>query len=255
MTHRTLPPTLTLVGAFLLAPPAFAQPAPSVDELTRELATLKAGLEAVQKDLQDLRTMVQRIQAPRTSSQQGVVLDIGARPFRGDRTAKLTLVEVTDYQCPFCSRHVRDTYPQLDAEYIQTGKIKYVVLDLPLESIHKSAFKAAEAVRCAGDQGKYWEMHDRLFSSQQTLGNWSSHAEAVGIDVGPFQICLNAGTHAAEVRKDMAQAQAAGVTGTPGFFLAETDPTGTTVKTLRFLRGAQPLAAFKVHLEELLKAQ
>ena len=105
-------------------------------------------------------------------------------PSRGKADARVTIVEFTDYQCPFCSRYVRETYPQLDKEYVQTGKVKYVLRDLPLEAIHPLAMKAAEAAHCAGEQGKYWEMHDRLFANQTELArtDLAKHAQALGLD-------------------------------------------------------------------------
>lgn len=128
-------------------------------------------------------------------------------------------------------------------------------MDLPLESIHKLAFKAAEAANCAGEQGKYWEMHDRLFANQKTLEPWKAHAEAVGLDVPKFEGCLTAGKQAEEIRKDMAEVQKAGVTGTPLFFLAYTDPASSKVKTLVRLSGAQPFSAFKAQIDKLLAEQ
>jgi protein-disulfide isomerase len=125
-------------------------------------------------------------------------------------------------------------------------------MDLPLESIHKFAFKAAEAANCAGEQGKYWEMHDRLFANQKTLEPWKPHAEAIGLDVPKFEACLTAGKQAEEIRKDMAEAQKAGITGTPGFFLAYTEPNSTKVKTVARLTGAQPFSAFKAQIDKLL---
>ena len=127
-------------------------------------------------------------------------------------------------------------------------------MDLPLESIHKNAFRAAEAANCAGEQGKYWEMHDQLFANQKTLDSWSAHAEAVGLDAAQFDACLASGKHVPEIRGDMAQAQRAGVNGTPGFFLAMTEPGSTRVKSLKFLRGAQPFPAFKAEIDRLLEA-
>jgi protein-disulfide isomerase len=125
-------------------------------------------------------------------------------------------------------------------------------MDLPLESIHKFAFKAAEAANCAGEQGKYWEMHDRLFANQKTLEPWKPHAEAIGLDVPKFEACLTAGKQAEEIRKDMAEAQKAGINGTPGFFLAYTEPNSTKVKTVARLTGAQPFSAFKAQIDKLL---
>ncbi len=136
---------------------------------------------------------------------------------------------------------------------MDTGKIRYVLLDMPLESIHKLAFKAAEATHCAEDQGKFWEMHHRLFEQQKALEPWKAHAEALGLDVPRFEECMTAGRHAPAIRKDMAEAQKAGVTGTPAFLIAVTDPADKTkVKGLTTLKGAQPYDRFKVELEQAL---
>jgi len=125
-------------------------------------------------------------------------------------------------------------------------------MDLPLESIHRDAFRAAEAARCAEEQGKYWEMHARLFASQQTISQWNSHAEAVGLDVAKFQQCMDSGKQAAPIRADMAQARTAGITGTPAFFLAYTDPKSSKITTAVRLTGAQPFATFKAAIDKLL---
>jgi len=127
-----------------------------------------------------------------------------------------------------------------------------VFADFPLESIHKFAFKAAEATRCAGEQGKFWEMHDRLFANQTSLEPAKPHAEAIGLDVAKFEGCLSAGKYAEAIRKDVADGAKAGVSGTPLFFLAYTDPTSTKVKTVARLSGAQPYAAFKAQIDQLL---
>jgi protein-disulfide isomerase len=135
---------------------------------------------------------------------------------------------------------------------VETGKIKHVFLDFPLESIHKLAFKAAEAANCAGEQGKYWEMHDRLYENQRALEPWTPHAEAIGLDVAKFEQCLSSGRQAEEIRRDMAEAQKAGITGTPAFFLAYTDANSSKVKTVTTMKGAQPFAAFKAAIDKLL---
>ena len=207
-------------------------------------------METMQKDLQEIKALLQN--RMRVAPPQQAVLDLGNRPSRGETTAKLTLVEFLDYQCPYCGQFSRETMPQLDKEYIQTGKVRYVAMNLPLVGIHKSAFKAAEAADCAGEQGKFWEMHDRLFANQQIIDQWKSHAQAVGLDISEFEKCLDGGRQAAQIRSDIAEAQKAGLTGTPAFFLAYTDPKSTTIKTVTRLVGAQPYAAFKAAIEKRL---
>ena len=116
--------------------------------------------------------------------------------------------------------------------------------------------KAAEATHCAGDQGKYWEMHDRLFANQRELDRpgLSKQAEALGLDVAAFDQCVDTGKHTARIRKDMAKAQSLQVSGTPTFFLGVTDPNGLQVKGTR-MTGAQPYQAFKDAIERLLSSQ
>lgn len=222
----------------------------SMDELRKEIETLNENMKTMQKDVQEIKALLQS--RVRVGPPQSAVLDLDKRPSRGESTAKLTLVEFLDYQCPYCGQFSRETMPQIDKEYIQTGKIRYVVMNLPLEGIHKSAFKAAEAAACAGEQGKFWEMQDRLFTNQQTIDQWKSHAEAVGLDVSKFEECLDSGRQAAQVRSDIAEAQKAGLTGTPAFFFAYTDAKSTTIKTVTRLVGAQPYASFKAALDKQL---
>jgi len=145
----------------------------------------------------------------------------------------------------------------LEQEYVKTGKVKYVVRDFPLASIHNNAFKAAEAAHCAGEHGKYWEMHTRLFANQRALGldDLPSHAQALRLDMPGFQQCLKSGRYAGAIRQVMADGQQAGVTGTPTFFLGVTEPNDSQVKALRVLTGAQPYAAFQAAINSLLSEQ
>ena len=129
-----------------------------------------------------------------------------------------------------------------------------MTLDLPLERIHKLAFKAAEATHCAEEQGRFWEMHERLFQHQRALEPWSGHAEALGMDVAAFDACLSSGRHADAVRADMAVAREAGASGTPSFVLAKTDPGNPArVTGIAFIRGAQPFNSFKSQIDAALR--
>jgi protein-disulfide isomerase len=245
-----------LAPAFLvLAAPLFAQSGAEVDSMKKDIQSIKDSQQAIQKDLQEIKKLLAaRPQAPAGPADSvGVVIDVTGAPFKGDKNAKYTVVEFSEFQCPFCGRHVRDTYPQLDKEYIQPGKVKYVFLDFPLESIHKNAFKAAVAGNCAAEQGKFWEMHDRLFANQQQLepAQLTEHAKAVGLDASKFQQCLDGGKYDAEIRKDIAEGGKAGVTGTPTTVIGLTQPNGK-VKILKAIRGAQQFASFKSTLDELL---
>jgi protein-disulfide isomerase len=225
------------------------------DSLRKELEALRQGQEAMQKQLDEIKKLLETRAAPAGPNVKDVVFDLGDNPTKGSSDAPLTLIEFTDYQCPFCARWTSQTLPQLNDEYVKTGKVRLALLDLPLESIHKQAFKAAEASHCAEEQGKFWEMHDRLFEKHRELEPWNAHAEAVGLDAAKFEACLSSGKYAEAVRRDMAQAQRAGATGTPAFVLARTDGADKNkVKGITALKGAQAFNAFKAAIDEALGA-
>lgn len=256
MKPRTRPTALFVLFSTLLLPvPTLAQ---SRDELAQELAELSRGQQQIRRQLAEIKQLLEGRAAPPPAAPTGPdvagrVIDLGANPVKGARTASLTLVEFTDYQCPYCARHVRDTWPQLEREYVATGKLRYATLDLPLERIHKLAFKAAEATHCAEQQGKFWQMHDRLFAHPQALEPWTAHAEALGLDVAAFDACLQGDLYAAAVRRDMATAAKLGADGTPSFILARTDPNDPTkVLGIAFIEGAQPFASFEAAIDAAL---
>lgn len=174
-------------------------------------------------------------------------------PFIGKENAPVTVIEFTDYQCPFCSRHFEQTYKKIKENYIDTGKVKYVSRDFPL-GFHQFAQKASEASECAEDQGKFWEMHDLLFTNQQ---KWSSlpdaiptfkqYAKDLGLNTSTFDTCLTTDVHAAEVKKDQADGSASGIDGTPGFWIL--GPNGKTQK----ISGAYPYETFTAAIDGMLK--
>jgi protein-disulfide isomerase len=225
-----------------------AQEVPA-DDLRREIESLREILKEMQRDLQDIKDNM-----PRRGLRDPVnaLVDVSRHRFRGERTAPLTLVEFSDYQCPFCARHVRETSPSIEAEYVRTGRLKSVFVDLPLERQHPLAFKAAEAAACAGEGQKYWEMHDRLFAGQGQLEPWSAHAAALGLDVPAFEECLASGRHAASIRRGASEASRLAIGSTPYFLVGRTERDGSSVRVVATLQGARPFAAFKEILDRLL---
>jgi protein-disulfide isomerase len=144
---------------------------------------------------------------------------------------------------------------QIEKEYIDTGKVKHVFMDFPLP-MHANAQKAAEAAFCADDQGKYWEMHKALFAqgSALTPDALLKHAEAIGLDKAKFKECLDNGKRADAVKKQMAEGQKAGVTGTPAFLIGFIEPDGK-VKATKKISGAVPFANIKSVLDEMLSSK
>jgi protein-disulfide isomerase len=128
-----------------------------------------------------------------------------------------------------------------------------VFRDFPL-SFHQNALNAAMAASCAGDQGKYWEMHELIFANQKAMGkdDLLGHAEKLGLDMGKFKECLESGKYADEAKQDMADGQKAGVRGTPSFLIGYTDPKSKEITAVKFIKGAQPYSAIKQALDELL---
>ncbi len=167
---------------------------------------------------------------------------------KGNPDAPVTIVEFSDFQCPFCSRWVNDTYPALLQQYIDTGKVRLEFRDFPLESLHPNAMAAAVASRCAGEQGDFWGMHDLLFGRQD---QWSSlpdptetfqgFAGELGLNTAEFAACLTSGRFDAAIAQDLQDGQAAGISGTPSFLI-----NGNLVV------GAQPLTTFQQALDTLL---
>jgi|SRR3989344_4429031 len=163
----------------------------------------------------------------------------GGEHFKGDQNASIAMIEFSDFQCPFCAKFYRETYSQIDAEFIKTNKVKFVFKHFPLTQIHNFAFKAAEATECAADQGKFWEYHDILFerSPQLSKGDLKSYAEELGLDTGLFNNCLDSGVMAERVREDIEEATKTGVRSTPTFFIGE-----------QKIEGAQPFSVFELAL-------
>jgi len=247
---------MVLVAGSLLAAGiyGFGQPAGGeVAGLKNEVEALKAGQAVLQKELQEIRDLLRR-QPGAPPAPRELVLSLGNAPFKGNANATITLVEFSDYECGFCARHVRETIPLIERDYVASGKVKYVFRNFPVESSHKQAFKAHEAASCAAEQGRFWPMHDRLFGNQGMLtpAHLPAHASALGLDAQRFQRCLAGGSSAVQIRKDMAEGRQAGVTGTPAFFIGVTTPNSPTVKVARTIIGAKPYSAFKEAIDSLL---
>ncbi len=155
-------------------------------------------------------------------------------PVLGEKDAPVTIIEFSDFECPFCKRFHDETLPRIKEQYIRTGKVKFVYRDFPLP-IHPNAQKAAEAAECADDQGQFWAYHDMLFENQQALGvaKLKEYAQDLGLDMEEFNDCLDSGKFADEVNADLEDGADAGVSGTPAFFIEG-----------ELVSGAQPFEAF-----------
>ncbi len=161
---------------------------------------------------------------------------------KGDKDAPVTIIEWSDFECPFCGKFYSQTLGQIEEEYIKTGKVKLVYRDFPL-GFHTNAQKAAEAAECAGEQGKYYDMHDKLFEKgvKGGVNSFKQYAEDIGLNTAEFDSCLDSGKMASEVQKDMQDGGAAGIRGTPGFIING-----------QLISGAQPFSVFKQIIDQEL---
>jgi len=188
------------------------------------------------------------------------VASVDDDPVLGDKNAPVTIIEFSDYECPFCKRHFDDTYPQLIKKYIETGKAKLVFRDFPLSFHDPMATKEAVAANCAKEQGgdkKYFEFHDEIFKRTVSNGNGLDDAKIAAIatdlrlNISSFNTCLSNKAMEDEVKKDIADGTAAGVSGTPTFLIGKTTKDGKVEGDL--VVGAQPFAAFQAVIDPLLQ--
>jgi protein-disulfide isomerase len=170
---------------------------------------------------------------------------------KGVATAPVTVYEMSDFQCPFCRRFATETFPALEREYIATGKVRWIFVNLPIPSLHPNAVPAAQLAVCAGRQGKFWPAHDLLFLHQAT---WAplrnpgpfllSLADSLQIPRAPIAACLEGGQTVEEIRLDTEGAQRAGAGSTPTFYVE-----GLLVT------GAQPIGLFRQLFDSLYAAK
>jgi|TARA_Y100000310_G_C20672897_1_gene811255 protein-disulfide isomerase len=168
----------------------------------------------------------------------------------GEENADISIIEFSDFQCPFCERAFSGAVTDLkNSDYFKDGDVNFVFKQFPLNSIHPQAQKAAEASECAGDQGKFWEYHDTLFQNQNSLGisNLKQYAKDLGLDSSEFDSCLDDGDKASVVSDDLDQAKAAGGRGTP-YFVVYNKKTGDTAP----VSGAVPFAQLEAAIQAVL---
>jgi len=235
-----------------------------LNEIEEEVRLLMQNQSSIKKELQEIKNLLgikqvkpepEVIVREVEPDYKDKVINIDHRPFKGSKNSKVILVEVSDYQCNFCGQFAREVLPQINSEYIKTGKIGYVFFDYPIEAIHQNALKAALAANCAGDQGKYWEMHDRLFEDQNALdpGNLLRFAETVGLEMAEFKKCFDGEQYTAEIHKEIEEARKMGIRTVPTFLLGHID-SEANVKVVKSLRGAKRYSDYKEMIESVLSA-
>jgi protein-disulfide isomerase len=226
-------------------------PVAAQDPITRDQAErLIQEIRQIREVLQQLRAPQPAAAAPQRPADERVKIDLRGANAMGRDDAPVTMVEFTDLECPFCRTFHTGTFEQIKRDYIDTGKVRFVSRDFPLD-FHANARPAALAVRCAGEQGKFWEMRHRVTVSGNALSRdtYFALAKNLGLDITRFGACVGNEKYKAAVDQDVAAAVAAGVNGTPTFVVGPTAPDG--VEGQRIV-GAVPYAVFETAFREAL---
>jgi protein-disulfide isomerase len=223
-----LPPRLVLLLLLLAAAPACGQATPQDEEA-------RAGTRA-----------------------DSVAVRADSSRYRGDEHAPITIYEFSDFQCPFCREYEMKTAAAVDSALVQTGRARLVYFNFPLP-IHPNAWVAAEAAMCAGAQGKFWPMHERLFREQEAWATaehpgelFARYAGALGLDASDFQSCTREDQVSRVIIQDLAYGAGGGLRGTPTFVILRDPAAGENPQdTQRVLSGAVPLEDFLKAIEEI----
>ncbi|HEY0375453.1 MAG TPA: DsbA family protein [Pyrinomonadaceae bacterium] len=227
--------------------------------MRREIDELKLGQQRILEQLRELRgePIPKTISPAKLQTPFDLPVDAESPETKGSKGARLAIVEFSDFQCSYCLSYVTETFPQIDKGYVRPGKVKYFFRNFPLTSGHPNAFRAAEAARCAAEQGKFWEAHDRFFAHQNELNpdDWPAHARALGLDAGKFDQCLMSGKYDAEINHDLDEAQRLGINGTPAFLIGVLSPDSRSVSVRKVLLGAESYETFKQALDEALPSK
>jgi protein-disulfide isomerase len=194
-------------------------------------------------------------QAPLPTQQKIQSVSLDGAITMGTQDAPVTIVEFSDFQCPFCKRHFEDSFDQIEQEYVSMGKVRYVYKHYPLDS-HQNAKQAAVAAECANEQGKFWEYHDVLFQKQTewetqdantSATTFKKYATDLGLNAGSFNTCLDSNKYEEKVDKELQEGSTYGVSGTPTFFIGNEQQGYTLVE------GAQPFTALKQTIDQALQ--
>ena len=233
-----------------------AQSPKDAESLRKEIDALKAQQAEMLKSLEEVRDFLRAATGGRFGGPTLVnsSFDLGGAPTNGQPSAPVTIVEISDYHCPFCRRHVQQTQPKLYEEYVTTGKARHVFIHYPIAQLHPDAFRSHEAASCAGDQRKFWELHTKLFETPlKTAEQLTAMAQGVGLDAAAFRACLDSGKYAQAVRDSVARIQKLNINGTPMFLIGRTPSGSEPMKVAKVIEGAQPFEAFRMVIEEISK--
>jgi protein-disulfide isomerase len=193
---------------------------------------------------------------PWALAQKGAKISVGDAPSLKEGSPEVVLVEFSDFQCPYCLKSTRQVLPQLRETLIHAGKVELIFLDFPLK-MHANAFKAAEAAACAGDQKRFWPMHDLLFEHQDALApaQLPGYAAELSLDVPAFQACLSGGKHAAAINSHIRTAHDLGISHTPSYVLGRRIAGSDKVQVVDMIQGVPDYDDLEAKLNALLASK
>lgn len=231
----------------------------SSPSLQQQVDALREGQRQILEELGAIKTLLKDRAAegkpalPEAGARLSV--NVGGEPFKGVAEARVAILEYSDFDCPFCARYSNQIFPRIDADYVRTGKVKYFFRDLPLP-VHPHAQFKAQVARCAGEQGKFWEAHDRLFADQRPLDEASLAllVKGLGLDAAAFNASLASGKYAENIRLSVASAERMQIKGAPAFLFGTLSADGRVISVTKVMLGAESYDAFKAILDELLGA-
>jgi len=189
--------------------------------------------------------------APQPAKVSRATVNLEGVPMLGSKDAPLTIVEYTDYQCPFCQRFHVTSFAELKKNYIDTGKVRFYSRDLPLD-FHPNAMRAAMAARCAGEQGQFWKLRDMMGANPDKLDmdHIAGFAADLKLDTKTFRACVESEKYKNAIQTDVLEAMKVGAQGTPTFVLGKSTPEGVEGEVME---GAMPFPTFDQKLKELQK--
>jgi protein-disulfide isomerase len=243
-------------ASFAALPLALLLPLGAQDA-TKDQGITRQQADQILNELRQIRQLLERqqAQAPRPQEEQATraKLNLAGFAMLGSKEAPLTIVEFTDYQCPFCQRFHVTAFPDLKKNYIDTGKVRFYSRDMPLD-FHPNAMRAAEAARCASDQGQFWQLRDVMGANPNKLDLDSLVADATDLkmDVNAFRACVESEKYKNSVQTDVMDAMKIGASGTPTFVVGKSTPDGVDGE---LVVGAQPYPMFDQKLKDLGSAK
>lgn len=264
MNRRSATPRVALILSLALAAGGLRAQSPSRPQATKaapalqaQIDELKKGQDQLRKDLDEIKALLKgqtaRMDAPAAKPQEVVTVNVFGEPFKGAPSARVAILEYSDFDCSYCAKYATDIYPLIDHAYIKTGKVKYFFRDLPLQE-HPSALFKARLARCAGEQDRFWEAHDRLFKDQRPFDGpiMAKFIQDLVLDEAPFKACISSDRYIDVIQRSANSALRMRINGTPAFLIGTLSEDGSVLWAAKILLGAESYGAFKSTLEGLL---